>query len=562
MQFSYAWPFILLMILIRAKFIVSCPRGTRGTNGLPPAASIACPDGLSKQKPDTVGNTLAFSSAVACTSPASTFHGDAGKRPALIEDIQIMNSNSKLESLQALKQHRSMDSESNPSEELATEDGTYTSLTLSSELSSPLASKDNDRGISMPPEIVNSAYQPGQSCSSVPEKPGVASDGQIHSLCTDIYSMSIDGIPRDVHSVVGRPNSSLSDPILIKAPGNQGLQQHYAEPSIATLRKASSINGVYASREHCEWKSDSPTQVTQDTSSEAEDDILSFDSQRLKDPEVLRSTYLPNSANSLHVSRSQPLQYSEDYGTPSLNADRLISVDNRVSDDSFLPSSGISMICNGFAENLVSNAAGSARTVDRTFLLQSEEKGKQMGRYLGGTANGDGSTVVDKGESSIISNILSMDSDAWDESLASPQNLAKLLSESDKQSGSSKISSSWKVPINNQSRFSFARHEESKSQLFDVQRPFNGIEQLPKSHSFGHDFVERDLYMDKLKIGNGFSSRYFEESENLANGHPFTSSNKLSGESCLVSSTLNLPSMIICCWGFGLYICSKCFVVK
>ncbi|KAL1802278.1 hypothetical protein ACET3Z_030925 [Daucus carota] len=39
------------------------------------------------------------------------------------------------------------------------------------------------------------------------------------------------------------------------------------------------------------------------------------------------------------------------------------------------------------------------------------------------------------GESNIISNILSMDFDSWDESLALPQNLVKLPGETDKQFG-------------------------------------------------------------------------------------------------------------------------------
>ncbi|XP_062171346.1 uncharacterized protein LOC133877121 isoform X2 [Alnus glutinosa] len=511
--------------------------GMRASNGQPQAASIACPNGPLKQKPDTVVSTLEFSSGVAGTTRASSLHGDAGKRPTLNEEIQTMNPQSKPESLKSLKQHISMDSRANPSEKSATLDGTRASLILSCELSCSPASKENDRGISMPAEITNSAYHTGQSCGSVPEKSRVDSDGQIQNLCSDMSSISIDRIAKDEHSGVVSPNSSLSDHGLIKAPGNQGLQKHYAaqyrEHSITTVGKTNSINGVYASREQCDWRSDSHAQTTKDTSSGVEDDIISFDSQRLKDPEVIsRSSYLTNSSNLLHVSRSNSLQYSDSYGALSLNADHPIHMDNRVSDGSLLHSSGVSVMSNGFPENLVSSASGSGRTLEDSFLLPNEEKGKQMGRFLGDTANGDSNAAVDKGESSIISNILSLDFDSWDESLASPQNLAKLFGENDEQSGSSgKISSSWKVQNNNQSRFSFARQEESKSPAYDVHPSLNAIEKFQKSHSFGQDFTERDLYMDKLGIGNGFSFRNFEESENLVNSHPIISSNKLSGVS-------------------------------
>ncbi|KAG2673680.1 hypothetical protein I3760_13G103000 [Carya illinoinensis] len=509
--------------------------GMRATNGHLPASSIASTNGPSKQTPDTAASTLSFTSAVTGITQASSLHSDAAKRPTLNEDIQTVNPTSKLESLNTLKQHIITDSPTNSSEKVATPDGTC-SLTLSSEFSCPPASEDNDRGISLPPEVTNSAYTE-ESCGSTTEKLGFASDGQIQNLCSDISSISIDRIARDEHSVAIRPNSSLFDCVLIKEPGSQRLQQDYAEQHtesllISTVGKAPSIDGVCASREQSDWISDSHTRVLQDTFSEVEDDILSFESQRLKDPEVVsRSTYLTNLANSLHVSRSHPLQHGEDYGALSLNADRPISVDNRVSDRLLLHSSSISVISNGFPDNLLNNAPGLDMNLEHSSLHPNEDKGKQMGRFLSGVTNKEGNAAVDKGESSIISNILSLDCDPWDESLGSPQNLAKFFKEGDNQTGSHIISGSWKAPNNNQSRFSFARPEELRSQPFDVQQSFNAIEQLPMSRSFSQYGGGRDLYLEKHGIGNGFSSRNFEESENLANIHPFFTPNKLSGVS-------------------------------
>ena len=528
---------ILLMIITCLKNLITCTRATRAPNGQPPAASIACANGPSKQKTEAVSSTLVFSSAVAGPIQASTLHGDGSKKPTLNEDIQTINPQSKSESLKPLKQHTSMDCLSNPTEKLAIPDGTHASLSLSNELSCPPAPKDNDGGINMPPDMTDSAFNTGHSCASVPEKLGVVASGQIQNLCSVMSSISIDGIARDEHSGVVRPNSSESDPVLIKAPGIQGLQQHYAEqyrePASTTIGKATPINGVYALSEQCDWRSDSNGQVAQDNASEVEDDVLSFDSQRLKDPEVVsRATYLPNSANSLHASRSHTLPHSEVYGAVRLNADHPISLDNRISEGSHLHSSNISVLSNGFPENLVGNASGSDRSLDHSFLLPNEERRNPMGRFLGDVANGDSNAAIDRGESSIISNILSLDFE-WNESLASPQRLVKLLGERDKESGSLKMSSSWKGQNNNnnnnQSRFSFARHEESRNQIFDVQPSFNAIEQFPKSRSYSQDFAERDLYMDKIGIGNGFSSRNFEESEFLTSSHPVISSSKLSG---------------------------------
>ncbi|KAG6631652.1 hypothetical protein CIPAW_13G104900 [Carya illinoinensis] len=438
--------------------------GMRATNGHLPASSISSTNGPSKQKPDTIASTLAFPSAVTGLAQTSTLNIDVGKRPTPNEDIQTMNQTT---------------------------------------------SADNDRGISLPPEITNSAYSE-ESCGSTTEKLGVESYRQIQNLCSDMSLISIDRIARDEHAVAVRPNDSLFDPILIKEPGNQGLHQDYAEqnrePLISTVGKATAMNGVYVSREQYDCKSDSRTRVIQDTSPAVEDDILSFESQRLKDPEVgSRSTYLTNLGNSFHVSRSHPLQHDEDYGALSLNADRPISVDNRVNDGSLLHSSSISVISSAFPENLVNNASGLDMTLEHSFLHPNDNKGKQMGSFLGVVTNNEGNAPgVDKGESSIISNILSMDGDTW---------------------------GSWKAQNNNQSRFSFARHEESRSQPFDVQKSFDAFEQLPMSRPFSQYGGGRDLYLDKQGIGNGFSSRNFDESENLANIHPIFSPNKLSGVS-------------------------------
>ncbi|KAG6489172.1 hypothetical protein ZIOFF_050432 [Zingiber officinale] len=71
---------------------------------------------------------------------------------------------------------------------------------------------------------------------------------------------------------------------------------------------------------------------------------------------------------------------------------------------------------------------------------------------------------VDKmGESSIISDILSLEFDPWGKSVPLANSLANMLGETDKQDGSFSLSSSSRSPTNNQSRFSYAWQENQSS---------------------------------------------------------------------------------------------------
>lgn len=502
-------------------------------------ASPACSNGPSKQKPETGCGALAFSSAVANTTPASTLQVDLVKKPALNEDSQMSYSKVKSDSLKQLRQHVGVDCRTSTAEVPPTPIGEPATVSLSSQFSSPPLSKYSDKGLSMPPNVIDTLESTGHSSVSGPEKEGnVAKDVLMQNLCSDMSVMSIDSNVIDEHSGINRSSSTPSDPGMIKSPGSQGSQGHAdqsREPlmSPATGKPAILTNDVFVSREQFDRRKDPQTQAVTDASPQEEEDVLSFDSQRLKDPEVVcRSTYLPNTANSFHVSnhsRSQSLQHSEAFSAVNLNSDPQF-VDNKVSDGSHLHSSSISLISNGYPEKMVRSSTGFDRTIEHPFLLSHEGKGKPLGRIQG---DSDVNTAVDRRENNIISNILSMDFDAWeDRPLALHPNLAKLLGETDKEP-SSVVSSSWKGHNNNQSRFSFARQEETKNQAFDVERSFSVFGQLPKTHSFTQDFAEnREPLLDKLGIRNGFYPSSFEESDNFPSNPSVFSSNKLSGEYC------------------------------
>lgn len=517
--------------------MVECCRGTRGSNCQPPVANFTCSNGPSKQKPDTVSSPLAFSSAVAGTTQASLLDSDGGKTQSLIEASQYVHAKVNQESVKPVRE-LSLDCQTNLSEKPASLDGASAAINLSNQFSCSPVSKDDDRGINMAANISNATDLDGQSCTSVHEiEQIVTTDDRVQKLCSQVSSLSIDRNGMDDHSGITRLSNSISDNALIKSSQNQDLQQYYAdqsrEPSSITQKTATSTNGVYISRDKCEWLSDSQTQAVPNIFPELEEDIISFDNQRLKDPEVVsHSTYLPNSVNVLHSSNHfrSPSQQRESYGVANMSADHLYT-DSKVRDGSILSGSSVSATPNGYLRNLAASSACSDRALENTLMHPDEGSGKNIGRFLGDAADVEIDAVVDKkGESSIISNILSLDFDSWDESLTSPQNLAKLLGDNDKQTGSHKISSSWKPQTNSQSRFSFARQEESINQVFDVQPSLNAFSQLSNNHPFSRDLAEnRDLYSDKLGIGNGFLSSNFEESEIHASNHSAFSSSKLSG---------------------------------
>lgn len=446
-------------------------------------------------------------------------HSDATKRPPS-SDGSHNNPGVQNELLKPVKQFNSMDNLSNADEKTAASEGSPALVNLNSEFSLPL-SRDGDRGICSTTNTTNSTDITRQSCSSAPEEATTSTYEEIQNLCSNLSSVNIDKN--------GQPTSP-PDYVLNKSPQLQASQQHNAEKFrdvqiTSAAGKAAPLDyEVCISREQSDWRLDSQTQIVSATT-EVEDDIASFDNQRLKDPEVVcHSSYLPRSTSFLQVPNhsSRLMQHGEH--SPAVNFD-FVSADSKVGDDSLLNASSI--LYNGYPDKLVSSHSSSTER----FLLQDERNGQCIGRLFSDAVNAGSDAALDKGESSIISNILSMDFDAWDDSLTSPQNLAKMFDSTDNQSVPLKKPSSLKMQNNSQSRFSFARQDEPKIQTFHAHPSYGVSEKLPKRGSFIQDFAERDMYMDKkLGISNGFPSSKFEESENLGSGHFVASSNKLSGE--------------------------------
>ncbi|XP_059660656.1 uncharacterized protein LOC132307019 isoform X2 [Cornus florida] len=500
--------------------------GMRASNSHPPLTSLACSNGPSKQKTDSFSGSMAFSTAVANTTQISTLHGDVVKKFIPNEEGHTIPHKGRLEPVASVKQFSDVDGRATAPETCFTPEPSAT--TMNSQLYYPPSSKD--KNVSITPTFTNSV---SEGCDPGPEKDlNVSTDRRIQNLCSDMSSMSVDRHPGDEHSSDTRHKSSLSDNASSKSPGNWGLQQYdadqFKEPSTSLVagNAVTSTNEIFVAGETFDRRSELETQVSQSAYCEKEEAMPSIDGERLKDPEVVSlASYFSNPSQNFHHPNRVYSPQHEAYSPINFNVDPRIV--GNIADKVPLPhASGVLVASNGYLENLASGSGDLGRSFESSYLLPSEGKRKHMERFEGESANITCNTAPDIGESSIISNILSLDCDAWDESLTSPQNLARLLGEAEKPQGSVKVSSSWKVQNSNQSRFSFARQEESKQS--DVEPSIsNYIGQVPQNRTFGRDFVEnKDSYFDMFGNCNGFSSPSVEESDNFAGSLSHLSSNK------------------------------------
>jgi len=509
--------------------IFMCVRGTQATSCQPHVGGLSHPSVLSKPKPDTVNSTLAFSTAVTGTIQASAAQCDDSRRPLLNDESRNTIPRVKSEMPKSVKQYVSMDSLASASEKTSACDVSPVPVNLKNELSSRPLSRDSDRGnCTIANNTLNATNVTGHSFSTGPEEAICATNEVIRNLSSEFSSINIDRSTSNEHCRITKPSSLPTEHVLTNSPQIQE-GSHYNVDRFKDLittntagKTSTSVNGVFSPKEQCGGILDSQSQVLSDAA-DIEDDVTSFDNQRLKDPEVCLS-YLPKATNFLNISKlSSPCLMQ--YGEPcTAGNDGSLSSNDRVRDESILHSSSLS--CNGYPEKLISGSSNG--------LLRDERNRQSIGRLVGDAVDAGCDAATDKGETSIISNILSLDFDPWDDSLTSPHNIVKLLSDNtDSQPCPLKTSSSRKVQSNNQSRFSFARQEESKIQSFDVHPSYTVSQSQPKSHILNQNMGERDFYIEKLGIANGFPTSNFEEAESIGSVHSIASSNKLSGEYCI-----------------------------
>ncbi|XP_022849054.1 uncharacterized protein LOC111371353 isoform X2 [Olea europaea var. sylvestris] len=501
--------------------------GIRSSNNQPLSTSIPCSNGLHKHKPNACNGPVTFSTAVASSSQVSSLHSDSGKKLVPSEESNTSLDKSKLEAIEHVKKDSSTDSRTI----LSSSSSSVLSVTstINRQHGQP-TSKDKDGDASMLPCTNNSVNQYLKSCGPDSDTDSNDSaDGKIENLCSEIFSMSIDR------------HQQLQN----------GYAEHIGEPLISQTSGISAlpVDEDYASNRLSPLKLETHMQVSQVDSLQMEDNLLSFDKQRLKDPEFASSrNSIPDSSHSTHLSRHSnihsPTQNNSD-ASVRVNVDRQIV---HTKDNLIVSASSNSVMSNKHPDNEFSSSSDPVNDVEHIYLFPiNKDKNSVLGRFKGEAACHSHPAAVDTGESSIISDILSMDSYSWDDSIRSPQNLAKLFGETDERQGPFGVPSSRKIQNSNQSRFSFAREEERMNRASDFGLAINYVEQSLKDRPFGNDFTNSNsFHLEKFGSHNRLSLFNGVESDNFASSHSYISSNKVPVSRSQVSAPpgFSVPSRV------------------
>ncbi|KAK9126848.1 hypothetical protein Scep_015694 [Stephania cephalantha] len=434
-------------------------------------------------------------------------HTDVGKKSLVNDESQVLHINGRIGASESSQQGDVGTNIFDASEE-GVSNVAAVAVNSSTHLSGQSTSSNNDKGNILLTTSSNSLELDRQSFKSVLDKDGsVALNGMIPRMCSALVDLDDHGGVENELKIDG----SISSLHSIRSPGDQGASQKYCfehvdeSSPLPTSRKATMMSdGFSASEESPEWRVESPMQVLPDASAEIDDDFRAFDEGRLEDTDDKMADSWFSSTNNL------------------TNMDGRIA-DSKIDSISRPFTSFNSMLSNGPELDNGNSSTGFLNTFGSPNMDSNLERGKFLGRF--NETDADKAASVDIGESSIISNILSLDLDVWDDSLTSPHNLAKLLGETDIQNSSLKMSSSLRVQNSNQSRFSFARQEDFGNQHSNMEPAFSSVGFMSKFSGSHDNVVNRDPLFERLQ--NGFSSSALEESDPFSSSHYSISSNKL-----------------------------------
>ncbi|KAL9284066.1 putative transcription factor C2H2 family [Arabidopsis thaliana] len=441
------------------------------------ATSVTSNGSSDIQRSTSVNGTLPFSAVVANAAHGPVSSNDILKRPSRKEESQIVMDKVKPSVLKPL-QHNVVVS---GSERITAPDRDPTSNRLSSSVDSAYGGRDIDqpsaysgRDIDKPSSTVSSFDAANEAVEDVPT---------VSNLLDGVACMGITMNCRDERPDITMAIGSQSDQGSIRQPGSEvsklpDLEQCRIDSSINTDKKAISLEDrIPRTRPGWDWISDLQSQM-QGSSKLQVEDISTLDSQRPHPEEdIIHSRLLSNLSSS-------------SLDTNHMASRSSLPCEVRGSDRLHLP--------NGFGEKSMSSVEHS--------LFANEGRNK-----------------VNNAEDAILSNILSLDFDPWDESLTSPHNLAELLGEVDQRSSTLKPSNFLKQH-NNQSRFSFARYEESSNQAYDSEN-YSIYGQLSRDKPIQESAMSRDIYRNNLGSVNGFASNFAGGLDNFA-ASPLFSSHK------------------------------------
>ncbi|KAI4340400.1 hypothetical protein MLD38_025239 [Melastoma candidum] len=296
-----------------------------------------------------------------------------------------------------------------------------------------------------------------ESYSFDEEKEGNRTDDvDLSDMPSALYSVTLDS---NCAQSVGGSYSANAKGTLTKLPSSENMQQQ----NMNMDGEIGSEKPIHSNDQpHFQFEKQTIQIEAPNVHNEVEDDVLTFDNRRQKDPEVVHSSAFMSKVGSLSRSSSHltmtslSFPHNETFGRTSPTSDPVF-VDSKHGHNPAQSIPNSSNMSNGYYESSSYNISGINAIATSSIPPCKVEKG-WTGEWPASVAGRNG--ILDAGESTIISNILSLDVDALDDSLTSPHNLAKLLGETDEQPGLRQLTSR-KMPNSNQSRFSFARQEET-----------------------------------------------------------------------------------------------------
>ncbi|KAL5982522.1 hypothetical protein ACLOJK_016595 [Asimina triloba] len=358
------------------------------------------------------------------------------------------------------------------------------------------------------------------------------------SVESDLY----DGARRNSHSILfsensdcviqvenfdyGQQKSSVSGQLFSQSPGNAAERSCQCSPEHGigavehlTLLSSNESEGTCVSKELFDWRTEFQKHASPSEDSENAEVLLPVN-EVLKLSEPFTSTFLLGS-----FSPSENSNHSSDHNEPAFSSGLSISssrAEDAKEDDLFLGfTNGCTALSNGSREN----DFNITTTESGKFCESNVEKLSYLGKSNGYTSIDDKIASLNLGESTIISNILSMDFDPWDGSLT--HSFTELLKETDLQNGYCGLSNSHKPQDSSQSRFSFARQDDFMDQPTCLEPSSNEMEHLQKSSAVLDGLQNRESVGDRRL--NGSIKFNFEDFQNPFSSHSSLVSNKASG---------------------------------
>ncbi|CAA3011577.1 uncharacterized protein LOC111407704 isoform X2 [Olea europaea subsp. europaea] len=478
--------------------------GIRASHSQPSSTSIPCSTGTLEQKPDGCNGPVTFSTSVASPSRISTLHGDTGKKFDPSEESSKAQQNSKLEIVEPVKNKLRTDTINTASESFSTSALPVTSP-INRQLDVHLTSEDKGSHASNLHNTTKLCDLSLKSCGPALDKDSLdTTDGNIENVASNIMSTSIARYQQL----------------------QNGYSEHLREPLTSQLagKSANLTDEVFVANIQSDLGSGMQTEVLQIDSREILADLLSFDRKSPEAPANRR--HVPDFSHSSGLSKHSNIHFSQhNISDGAISVDLHGKLANR-KENLLIPALGGPIMSNGHSNNLI-NTSEFVNNDEYSYSFPNKDNGLLLGRFEGEVASGGRDAADHIRESRIISNIMSLDFDSWDEPLTSPQNLAKLLGETGKQQGSSGMPSTLKVQSSNQSRFSFARGGEPRRQVSNFEPSVNYVEQPFKQLPFVHDSTTKNFHLEKFGNSNGFSAFNGVESDIFAGSHSNLSSDKL-----------------------------------